>query len=143
MLSGKVVMALPLVALGKLVPGDKKFAVVVLACGSCDTLSYVDKDSGSEKKYLAFAGVDQAGDRVSISAFGDAVVVCEKVIKKGAVVKICGAMARIRHRTSASTCNVDLVLERYAKVDLDSDQSSSLVLPALQEALKMYIVAFE
>jgi len=108
-------MAAKLVSLRKLTTAIRNFSVKVRLEGSLAEEEYMHQESGERRRYVSCAGVDGAGDRVSLAFFGPSVESLAG-ISVGDTVEMRGGQVRIRDGAySVSTVPVDLVFDRYGK----------------------------
>ena len=110
---------------------SKNFAIRVTLGGVSVGLQYLDAKSGEVKEYAAAAGVE-AGSRVSLAFFGEALAKYKLELRDGRTVTLQGAMIGIRHARSVSTVPYDLKLDRFAMLS-DWDDTVIPVMPPLAQ----------
>ncbi len=96
-------MAAKLVLLRKLTTAIRNFSVKVRLEGSLAEEEYMHQESGERRRYVSCAGVDGAGDRVSLAFFGPSVESLAG-ISVGDTVEMRGGQVRIRDGVFRQHC---------------------------------------
>ena len=106
-----------IIALASVTTVAKRFAIKVRLQGVSGILKFT-KDY-EEKAYITCAGVDDAGDRIGLTFFGQACEQQRALLNTGRTVILTGAQVRIKDsKYSVSSGKFDLIYDRYCGVEV-------------------------